>query len=251
VTSVAGLAFVLGFGLPWLLESMTPWLDAPSRAMTERNAMLRGLLLVPLALTALYLSSLASSGLRAVIASMAVMAASVPIGRLAIELVGEWSQLLVRSLSGYAWYRHLDRDWFGQPVYVFVPGAGRLMAHGWLLTGAFLAALAVIGAMLLRFGLINHASAERATTRAWRQAGWIGVAILACILSVGVIAAAVQPNAPYDGAGGVAVRGRVVFKGKTPAPAPDELRWFVFSVDPVAASVFGSRSSSVNPTGRF
>ena len=126
--TVLGVALLLLVGLPVLLASMLRLEDHIRITAWGAGTMMF------LIIGSLYVSSLCTSGVRALLLSFLVL--------FGLGLVAEW--------FGAAVQRSLH-----QPL-------------------LWLAGLAGFVALALRFGLVNHRSAERGAGRVWRQAIWMG-----------------------------------------------------------------------------
>lgn len=151
------LAVVLGGGLPLLLARIDPSPDELhmiNRAGAE-------ILLVAFVLTSgsLYISSVCSSGMRAVVAALPAIFGlfffvneAGPVISWALRLLP--LKLLARTLR-------FDYQLVAAAYWLVVS-----LAVGWT-------------ALLLWLALQNHRSAERGAARVWRQAGWIAASVVA------------------------------------------------------------------------
>jgi ABC-type transport system involved in multi-copper enzyme maturation permease subunit len=165
-----GLALLFGVGLPVLLIEVTP--DEGFRALPMSGDL--AVLIVLLTASSVYISSLSSSGVRAMVLSL-------PIGM----AVAFFIQIVSRAL----WW-------------VTLKLAGPLMAD--IVTGAvapssvdpadvvMFAARAfslTLAPLLLWFGFVNHTSSERTVRRIFPQIAWIAVLIMTGIILVGGVLA--------------------------------------------------------------
>jgi hypothetical protein len=149
-----GLVLALGAGLPALLGSLDPSADS-----IHVNAAFAGVMVLSAA-TSLYVSSLCTSGLRALLASVFVLF-GIPIllGSVVLPPVIRLLQPLL-------------------PRTALVPlSAAAPLAVG-LGTG--------LVALLLVFGLVNHRSSERGLARVWPQAAWIAAWLILSMLLLGL-----------------------------------------------------------------
>jgi beta-lactamase class A len=186
---VVGLSLLLGIGLIALLTIVDPSADVAGLQRSVSSARTLGVVAIPasslawlevaVSLTALFVSSLAANGLRAIAASVVVLATAIAGAEALPPLLLNWRSMLdVRSASSSV-------TW----AYEYI-GAGHSAASERLLlaSGAVIGSAVAIGfaILLLRLGLTNHRSAERGAGRAWRQ----GLAIAAYVVLAGVTAAA-------------------------------------------------------------
>lgn len=167
VGTVLGLAALLGVGLPALL-----WFIGPSSHYHELPGawQMTAVVVVLLTTCSLYLSSVCSSGVRAMVLSLPVV-----VGALVFTQV-------VASTVRWALYH----PFVGSPG--VLPRALRPTPPFKALT-IYLALVMAAGliALLLRLALINHRSAERSATRIWQQVIWIvGLVTLGAALLTGV-----------------------------------------------------------------
>lgn len=162
-----GLAMLLALILPALLAS----LNSPAGVNFPRLAQIvRPRFTVPVAVLtvgSLYVSSLATSGLWALLVSLTAMS-------------GAW--LLLGGSSGSAVFVALVRSGL-------VPSAGINLAGQRLMNVLALTLFAGFLVMALRFGLANHRSADRAAGRVWKQMFWMaGCLMIGVTLLAGVVA---------------------------------------------------------------
>ncbi len=152
------LALVLGAALPWIVMLAGPANEGEMRAGSAlwRQALLQVGLLTS---GSLYLSSLSTSGVRAVAMSFTVSAgaamATAPLSVLGLRLLRAF------SVAPHSWPLILG------PVMTQVLAA--------LIVAAFIL-------VVLRFAAINHRSAERGTRRVWSQASWMGASFAVAVL---------------------------------------------------------------------
>ena len=154
-----GLAVGLGLGLPALLGWIHPWPDDVEFSWEQIH------ILVLLAATALYVSSVSTTGLRALLAAIPIVAgASVASATVLYPLMsalrrigGPWAYSLVGPAT-------LDAS------------SARLVAI--IAISVLLGGLTLL---LLGMGLRNHRSADRSRGRLLRQAGWIAAYVAAGI----------------------------------------------------------------------
>lgn len=150
-----GLAVLLGIGLPALLGYITPSGD-DLRDLAGRwweNTVL----VVFLTMCSLYLSSLCTSGVRAMVLSLAVTLSALVV----FQTVTSLAWRVVRQLSETA--GRLPRGL----------GVGQFNSFRSVMFWLTLVLLAGFVALLLRFAFLNHRSAERSARRVWWQAIWI------------------------------------------------------------------------------
>ena len=141
-----GVVLLLAVGLPALLERFGPSGDG-----LRVNGWFAGTMIL-LAAGSLYVSSLCASGLRALLASVAVMVS-----------VGIGGSALLRSVIGSNVYRTILSILSASQADVLRSWAEPLAIA---LAAGFLA-------LVLRFALVNHRSSGRSATRAWPQVAWI------------------------------------------------------------------------------
>jgi ABC-type transport system involved in multi-copper enzyme maturation permease subunit len=162
---VLGLAMVLALGLPMMLL----YLGGVVRAATQmsvlvgRNAIA---IVILIAAGSLYVSSLCRSGLRALVMSIPVTLAATLFLQLALERVGSVSYRAAARLASagagrFAQPRDMDPDLVIQLV------------------------IAGFVALVLRFALTNHRSADRTAARVWTQ-----VILTAAFVTIAVITGA-------------------------------------------------------------
>ena len=160
-----GVAVVVGLGVPMLLSSLARWsgihVDVPSPLQGQV-----GFVVIGLTVVSLYVSSLCTSGLRALIWSL--LAA---LGVLTLASRVLTFQLRVGPLLDFN-YARLLRD-FDTRLFVLVMTLNVL----------FFAMYAGGIGLLLRFARVNHRSAERGARRIWNQMLRLG-AFLALVVSL-------------------------------------------------------------------
>ena len=145
-----GLTLLLGAGLPALLGNLDPSADSV-RVNTAFAAVL-----VLCTAGSLYVSSLAATGLRAVLASVFVI----------IVLPLFLGSFVIPAVF--------------QTFHVLLP-AGYILSRSWAVPFAVAVATGLF-ALLLWFGLVNHRSSERGLAHVWPQAIWIGA-----LLTLGMV----------------------------------------------------------------
>jgi hypothetical protein len=192
---VCGLSLLLGFALPWALDSTV---SLPSDVGSFRDAgSAMPLVLIGLAIASLYVSSVSSGGLRALVASLAAAAPVVALGGGLVWLFGRTWTAAVPMLRESGWYR--------SSAFRSVQGLVHLRSSGQI---AVIVAIAAAVA-LLWLALANHASGDRNLKRVWRQLGWVGAWAVVFTLVMGSLQAATLDDWQTTGAGGFRVRGRV------------------------------------------
>jgi hypothetical protein len=150
------LALVLGVGLPALMA----WIwNIPGGFRVWPSAVIT---LVLLTSVSLYVSSLTTTGIRALLISVAVCAAG-------MILVSYLVVLAERLLRGWGMRRPLAAWWYSSEWVWF---AGMSLAAG------------LISLLLLNFASMNHGSAERPRVQLRGQVGWI--AATAVVFAVGL-----------------------------------------------------------------
>jgi hypothetical protein len=166
VAVALGLALLLGIGLPLLLAE----LDPATTGNVRYPLSYRVLMLVVLAAASVYVSSLSSSGVRA-------LAVAAPVGFVAS--------------TAYSWFSWVV--WRAMQSAIAVPPAPlaelRSRFRVWVTANWYLSIAAAVGlsAVLLVLALKNHRSAERGARRIWPQAAWLAAfAALALAASTGL-----------------------------------------------------------------
>jgi hypothetical protein len=173
-----GLAMLLAIGLPVVLAHLSPVIDA-------QPLVGRGLMAVVLLLTAgsLYVSTLCTSGLWALLASLPATIGAAMFASVALVPVRD------ASYTGWSWLFNVLAPYF--------VGRGNLVQRrvadvpDLLLIAGFIT-------LVLRFALANHRSADRPAGRVWKQ-----VILMAAFATAGVVLA--------SGAAAVAAAGRVIW----------------------------------------
>ena len=174
--TVAGLALVLGVGLPALLM----WIN-PALGDMRINAWL-GFSVVLIAALGLYVSSLSTSGVRALLLSLPVGCAVVLFAAFVGEGVG-WAGGLVYS-------RGISPLRAAPPTDHLALFRTLLSALMWLRPDRLLTLLVIpFIALVLRFALANHRSGERPAGRVWNQALWTAGSLLLVGLVILVVGA--------------------------------------------------------------
>ena len=164
-TAVAvGVALTMTLGLPALLLSISA---SQEMGLGPLASALIGWAVIPVVVTSLYVSSVSSNGLRALL--IAVPAVLVMVA-FTIVYAARWYWWLSQGWGPRSWM-------YGQPGIFGVSG---------LLSMALLDVLAIVmyaGAlgMLLRYTMTNHQSAEDGTRRLWKQ-----IASLTAFLAIGL-----------------------------------------------------------------
>ncbi len=163
VGTVLALALLLAFGVPAMLAFANPALDMGRFVRPEPAAAV-----AVLTIGSLYVSSLNTSGLRALLVSLPAIVVAV----LFLEFLFEY--------PGAAVFAIISRQFSGVAAPVAIRTT-QLRLMGWLrllLSVGFLV-------MVLRLALTNHQSADRTAARVWTQVIWmvfcvtIGVTLLA------------------------------------------------------------------------
>ena len=184
------LAFGLGLGLPWLLESVTPGLGTDDTMDVEVIPVVGAM-----AIVSLYVSSLSPSGLRALVASVGVSFA----GGIALFLLDSLGRTVTEVtyplLRTAPWRRLISMD----------------TAQGIAIGVALVAAVIVVG-LLLRYAMVNHRNAERSARAIRRQVGWVAAVILLSTVTLGVLEATARRPWAFDGTDGVQVTGHAEFE---------------------------------------
>jgi hypothetical protein len=201
VLVACGLAFGLGFGLPAALESVTP-LNGSVDAVLEIEA---SLAIVFATIVSMYVSSVSTGGLRALVASMVAMAPMAALFGGFGRLFSGTSDVAVGLLREAGWYRG---GYFALLPKVDVRG----------LDAVVLAAATVLAILLLRFAYVNHRSADTGMRRLWRQPAWISVWVLGMAVVFGTLHAASLDDWRITGVGGVRVTGYARFDGTAARP---------------------------------
>jgi hypothetical protein len=155
-----GLAILLGIGLPALLGYAT-WSGDNLRDVA-RSWRTTTVAVAVLTTGSLYLSSLCTSGVRAMVLSLPVFVGA-----------AVFIQVVASAISRYPSVRSASGGLRGPIGLHHVASYESVML---VITVSFIA-------LLLRFALVNHRSAERRATRVWRQVIWIvGILTLAVAL---------------------------------------------------------------------
>jgi hypothetical protein len=158
VGTASGLALLLAFGVPALLAFISPALNR----VPQQLQLADGIAL--LTVSSLYVSSLNTSGLRALVVSAAALIGAA----LFVQFMVEWPGSVVFAV--------VSRLSSGVPPAEVQSVNLRLIERVPLLLSVGFVL------MVLRFGLTNHRSAERAAARVWTQVIW-----MAFYLTVGII----------------------------------------------------------------
>ena len=164
------LALLFGVGLPLLLIQLTPHASVPAIRMSGNLAVL----IVLLTASSAYISSLCSSGVRAMVLSLPIGMAVAYFVQMAngalrwvtLKLAGP---LMADIVSGAIAPSSVD------PADVLI-----FAARGFSFT---------LVPLLLWFGFVNHTASERAARRILRQIAWIALVIMTGIVLVGGVLA--------------------------------------------------------------
>jgi hypothetical protein len=162
-----GLAIPLAVGLPLLLSSISPPTNPLVPGPTQFGQRQFTAWIILLNVGSLYVSSLSTSGLRALLVSLTAMfgATLFLVESPGSAVFGALVHGGVVPLFGVSWADHS-----------FMRVLALLLAAGFL-------------AMVLRFALANHRSADRPAGRVWKQAIWMaGCLTIGVILLAGVVA---------------------------------------------------------------
>lgn len=168
-----GLAILFGVGLPVLLSQLTPVEGARAIRMAPDLTVL----IVLLTTGGIYISSLSSSGVRAMVLALPIGMAVVWFGQIANRALG-W---VTRQLAG-----PLMADIVTgavAPLSVEPTDVLRFAAHGFSLT---------LVPLLLWFGFLNHTSSEQTPRRVIGQVAWIALLIVTGIIVVGGVLASYE-----------------------------------------------------------
>jgi ABC-type transport system involved in multi-copper enzyme maturation permease subunit len=210
--SVLGLAVALGAGGPWVLQLITADLSPFSDFMSVWQPVIVG----AIAVASLYVSTLTSSGLRALVASVTVLGSGALVFSIVLRtLFAKSAEAFLPILRALGWYRVVDRE---------------LVAKVMGVLPAILIAVAVL--WILWLAMRNHASAERSSRRARLQAVWLLGFCVCSTLALGALKAAAVAQWRYTGREGVRVTGRVEFEGTAPRPVGADLDMIWFSLEP-------------------
>jgi hypothetical protein len=207
VLIVSGLCLLLGYALPWMLESA---IGLPNDIEGVREAEALPIALIGIAIGSLYISSASTGGLRALVVSLAVAAPVAALGSGLIWVFNTTSRAALPLLRESGWYRG---DAFRAVQGLIDPKSGNQIA---------VIAVLLLMIVLLRLALVNHASADRGLKRVWRQLGWLGVWAVVCTLLIGSLQAATLDDWQTTGASGFRARGHVRFEGSGPQALPDQ-----------------------------
>ena len=204
VLVACGLCLLLGFALPWTLES-TAALPNDAGSVRAAGAGLP-LALFGLTIMSLYISSASTGGLRALIASLA---AAVPVVALGGGLVWLFDTTFSDSMPVLR-----ESGWYRTGAFRAIRGLVDLRPPREV---ALIAALMLaIAPLLVRLALGNHASADRNLKRVWRQLGWMGAWSVAFTFVMGSLQAATLDDWHITGASGFRARGHITLEGNAP-----------------------------------
>jgi len=209
---VCALCLLLGFALPWTLESMV-WLPNDVGSFREDGSGI-ALVLLGIAVASLYVSSASTGGLRALVASLAAAAPVMALGGGIGWLFGKTWTAAVPMLRESGWYR--------SSAFRSVQGLVDLRSSGLIAVIAVLAAIA-----LLRLALANHASVDRNLKRVWRQVGWTGAWAVVFTFVVGSLQAATLDDWQITGASGFRARGHVKLEGNASKELDKRFQGFI------------------------
>jgi hypothetical protein len=210
VLVMCGLCLLLGFALPWALES-TVWLPNDVGSVREAGAVIP-MALIGMAIASLYVSSASKGGLRALLASLAAAVPVMAIGGGLLWLFNTTSRSAVPVLRESGWYR--SGAFRAVQDVVDLKSSDRIA-----IIAGFVLAIA-----LLRLALANHASVDRSRNRLWRQLGWIGASAVVCTFVMGSLQAATLDDWRVTGASGFRVRGHIKLEGSAPGTLHDRFR---------------------------
>jgi hypothetical protein len=201
--SVLGLAVALGAGVPWVLQLITADLSPFSDFMYVWQPVIAG----AVAIGSLYVSTLASSGLRALVASVAVYGSGGLVLSIVLRTLFNKSAVafppILRELG---WYRHVDRELIGKVM------------------GVLPAILIVVAVLwILRLAMRNHATAERSSRQIRLQVVWLLGFCMCSTIALGALQASATTTWRYTGREGVRIKGRVEFEGTAPRPSGADL----------------------------
>ena len=196
---VCGLCLLLGFVLPWTLES-TMWLPSDVGSFRAAGSGMP-IALIGLAMASLYVSSASNGGLRALVASLAAAAPVMAIGVGLVWLFDTTSTAAVPVLRESGWYR--------SGTFRAVQGFVDLRSRDQLAAIAVL----VLAIALPKLALANHASADRNKKRVWRQLGWMGAWAVVLTFVMGSLQAATLDDWQITGANGFRARGHIKLEG--------------------------------------
>ncbi len=168
--TAVGLALLLALGVPALLASINPALDLERFLQPQLAA---GVAL--LTVGSLYVSSLSTSGLRALLVSLPALIGAA----LFLQFLAEY--------PGSAVFRGLRGTVPVPPIQVSLRVVTVLEP---ILTGGLLA-------LMLRFALTNHRSADRTADRVLKQLLWMAGCLTVGVIGVAGVAAFVRPRLPW------------------------------------------------------
>jgi hypothetical protein len=172
LTVVLALALVLAFGLPVLvLQVFSKWHSVPLPLAAQLFRPSNAVPIVLLTLGSLYVSSLCTGGLWALIVSLPAMFGTT----LFVQVVAMRAMWLTFGALSPAWNgksRHV--------IYYSAPD------------GFVIFVVAGVCALLLGFAFVNHRSAEPARGRAWKQVLWLAAAVTGGFVSSGAVAALIN-----------------------------------------------------------
>jgi len=172
VAVALGVAIVLALGLPTVISLLSSSTDL-RRELRAYHSPMVALAVVMATTGSLYVSSLSANGLRALLVSLPAVPG-------VMAFATHWAVGRVYGRSGIA------------STLVFRPARLQSQFGGQLELWALLNALPIamylgLLALLTRFAMTNHRSAERAVGRAWRQLSWMaGSLVIGSLLWVGI-----------------------------------------------------------------
>ncbi|MEP6916093.1 MAG: hypothetical protein ABJC89_10625 [Acidobacteriota bacterium] len=169
VAVVIGLAMLLALGVPAIVVAVAPGLEA-------KQLLRPGLIVATVLLSAgsLYVSSVCSTGLWALLMSVPAALGAVTF----VRVVSQWAEQASHAMAVQT-YR-----WPGLPG--FAIGRARQARTADALAVVLVAGLVVA---LLRFAFANHRSADRAPARVWRQTLLVAAFATAGMMLIEVVSA--------------------------------------------------------------
>jgi hypothetical protein len=169
-----GLAVVLGVGLPALLMSLSPSISDP-----DLDARFVGVVIM-VATVGLYVSSASTSGVRALLLSFPVICAMAVCAT------------LVRNGSNDVLYGNFNQALIDAMPTRLVGQRAAILLWGWVAPSLAVLLACAFMAIVFRFALINHRSAERYGARVWHQGSWIAGSLLLGVALLTIVTALVS-----------------------------------------------------------
>ena len=169
---VLGLTLVLALGLPTVLLYLSSLVRATRPASLSVPTFAIAIVVL-IATGSLYVSSLCRNGLWAIVMSVPAMLAAMMFLQLALEWIGSPSYAAAARLAGGMTSAGAGIDRFARPRAMDQDVVIQLLIAGFV-------------AVVLRFALANHRSADRSAGRVWTQ-----VILMAAFVTAGVITGAV------------------------------------------------------------